>query len=175
MRKIPSHILQASPKILDPNMISAFKLLGYNCIPTWTNVGCALFVHVDSRTIRECRNAVHSVKLELIEVDRCPLIRLDVRVYDRPVNPLHMDCFLNINRHDKKHLPAIEALTWQEWMVFHWYNERLEYVRSSGIHWGEEQWEAAKNIIEEAKAIVTRTGGGDFDLAKAKFMAANPI
>ena len=173
--KLPDHILQAPPSYLDVNMVIAFKKMGYGCLPTWTHTGCALFTHVDSRTIKGCRNAVHSIRLELHEVDGCPLIRLDVKVYDRPGDPLHMDCFLNINRADQDHEPAIEALTEQEWMVFHWYDESLKYVRSSGVPWGVEQREAAKVIIEQARAIVARTGGGDFDRAKAKFTAANPI
>jgi hypothetical protein len=86
-----------------------------------------------------------------------------------------MDCFLNINRTDDDHLPVIEALTEQEYMVFHWYDEKLKYVRSSRIHWEEEQREATKKIITAARDIVSRTGGGDFDNAKIKFMANNPL
>lgn len=173
--KIPEHILQAPPSYLDENMITGFRLMGFGCIPTWTNTGCALFTHVDAKTIRDCRNAVHSVKLELHEVDGCPLIRLNVKVYDRPGDPLHMDAFLNINRPDRDHEPAIEALAEQEWMVFHWYDENLKYVRSSGIHWEQLQRDTAKEIIEKAKAIIARTGGGDFDLAKARFISENPL
>jgi hypothetical protein len=173
--KLPSHILAAPPSYLDENMIAAFKQTGFGCLPVWTSHGCALFVYIDRRTIQACRYAVHSVRLELHEVDGCPLIRLDVKVYDRPGDPLRMDCFLNINREDKSHLPAIEALTEQEWMVFHWYDENLEYVRSSGIKWGEEQRRAAKEIITKAQEITKRTGGGNFDRAKAKFMRENPL
>lgn len=173
--KIPSHILKAPPTYLDENMIAAFQQLGYGCLPLWTSNGCALFVHVDSRTIKDCRYAVHKVNLELHEVDGCPLIRLDVKVFDRPGDPLHMDCFLNISREDNSHLPAIEALAEQEWLVFHWYDENLKYVRSSGVQWHQEQREAAKKIVNEAKTIITRTGGGNFDQAKEKFMNENPI
>ena len=172
--KLPSHILKAPPEYLDENMIQAFRQIGFGCLPLWTSHGCAIFVHVDSRTIKACRYAVHSVKLELHEVDGCPLIRLDVKVYDRPDEPLHMDCFLNIQ--DEKHqLSAIEVLTEQEWFIFYWYDENLKYVRSSGIHWTAEQRETAKIIIEKAREIVARTGGGDFDTAKKKFMERNPL
>lgn len=173
--KLPPRILAAPPSYLDENMIAAFKQIGFGCLPTWTSQGCALFVHIDRRTIQACRYAVHSVKLELREVDGCPLIRLDVKVYDRPGDPLRMDCFLNITREDGGHLPAIEALAEQEWMVFRWYDENLQYVRSSGIRWGEEQRKAAKEIIRKAKEIVGRTDGGNFDRAKEKFMRENPI
>jgi hypothetical protein len=171
--KLPPHILKAPPEYLDENMIHAFRQLGFGCLPVWTSQGCALFVHVDSRTIRDCRYAVHSVKLELHEVDGCPLIRLDVTIYDRPDDPLRMDCFLNIK--DEHQLPAIEALAEQEWLVFHWYDENLKYVRSSGIPWRPEQRQAARKIIEDARAIVNRTGGGDFNQAKEKFIQENLI
>lgn len=173
--KLPSHILQAPPEYLDENMIAAFRQIGYGCLPLWTNHGCALFVHIDTRSIKECRYAVHNVRLELHEVDGSPLIRLDMKVYDRPGDPLHMDCFLHINRQDGGHIPAIEALTEQEWIIFHWYDEKLKYIRSSGVRWPLEQREDAKKIIKEAQATITRTGGGDFDRAKAKFMQNNPI
>jgi hypothetical protein len=175
MGKIPGHILQAPPEYLDENMVKAFKQIGYGVLPLWTSHGCALFVHIDTRTIKDCRNAVHSVKLEMHEVDGCPLIRLDIKVYDRLDSPLHMDCFLSTNRNDKDHLPAIEALTEQEWFIFHWYDEKLKYVRSSGIRWYEENRAAAREIIQTAREIAARTGGGDFDKAKAKFMAENPL
>lgn len=173
MKKLPPRILKAPPDYLDENMVTAFKALGFGCLPVWTNLGCALFVHVDSKTIKDCRYAVHSVNLKLHEVDGCPLIRLDLKVYDRPRDPLHMDCFLNIL--NENHLPAIEALTEQEVVPFHWYDERLQYIRSSGIPWRQENREAAARIFEQARQIVERTGGGDFDAAKAKFIAENPL
>lgn len=173
--KLPSHILKASLSYLDENMITAFRQVGFGCLPVWTNHGCALFIRIDRRTINACRNAVHSVKLELHEVDGCPLIRLDVKVYDRLDDPLHMDCFLSIVREDKSHLPAINALAEQDWMVFHWYDENLQYVRSSGIRWRKEQRETAKEIIMKAQEIVERTGSKDFDRAKAKFTRENPL
>lgn len=175
MTKLPKHILKAAPTYLDENIIKAFKQIGFGAIPLWTAQGCALFVHIDTQTIKDCRYAVHNVKLELHEVDGCPIIRLNIKVYDRPGAPLHLDCFLNINRDDKDHLPAIEALTQQEWLVFHWYDDKLQYVRSSGIPWPEEQRNDASTIIQKAKSITAQTGGGDFDRAKAKFMAQNPL
>jgi hypothetical protein len=128
---------------------------------------------MDSRTIKDCRYAVHSVRLELHEVDGCPLLRLDVAVYDRRQDPLRMDCFLNIQ--DEHAIHAVEALVEQEWMVFHWYDEQLRYVRSSGIHWPEENRKEATEMIAAAREIIARTGGGDFDRAKAKYMKQNPI
>ena len=172
--KIPSHILKAPPTYLDDNMIMAFRQMGFGCLPVWTSHGCALFVHIDTKTIKACRHAVHDVKLELHEVDDCPLIRLNVVVYDRLDDPLRMDCFLNVQDADHQ-LPAIEALVEQEWMVFHWYGENLKYQRSSGIRWHQENRVAARQIIERAREIVAHTGGGDFDRAKKKFMEANPL
>jgi hypothetical protein len=128
---------------------------------------------MDARTIKACRYAVHSVRLELHEIGGCPLLRLDVKVYDRPGDPLYMDCFLNIREEHAVH--AIEALTEQELMVFHWYDENLQYVRSSAIHWPEENRKEAAEMIATAREIIARTGGGDFDRAKAKFMSQNPI
>lgn len=171
--KIPKRILVAPPEYLDENMVKAFKTIGYGCIPVWTNHGCALFVHIDSRTIKDCRYAVHSVNLELHVIDNAPLIRFDIKVYDRVDDPLHMDAFLNIQNED--HIPAIEALAEQQWMVFHWYDEDLKYVQSSSIRWQDENRKTAAEIIQKAKNVIVETGGGDFDRAKMEFMNKNPL
>lgn len=173
MKKIPSEILIAPPDYLPPQMIEAFRQIGYGAIPQWTNMGCSLFIHIDSKTIHDCHNALHSVKLELHEVEGFPLIRLDITVYDRPDDPLRMDCFLDItSEHD---MPTIEALTEQEWLVFHWYNEDLKYVRSSAIRWPEQQRKDARIILERAKEIISRNPMASFTKAKAKFIADNPL
>ncbi len=173
MQKIPPEILIAPPDYLPPEIIEAFNQIGYGVIPIWTNMGCSLFIHIDSKTIKACKNAVHSVRLELYEIEKFPLIRLDIKIYDRLDDPLHMDCFLNIT--DKHQIPEIEALTEQEYLVFHWYNEDLKYVRSSAIKWPRQQREEAKEIINKAKEIIAKYGPGDFNKAKAKFIKDNPI
>lgn len=173
--KLPKHILEAPPTYLHENVIETFRRAGFCALPLWTHTGCALLVHLDKQSIKDCRYAVHSVELELHEVDGSPLIRIVATVYDRPSDPLRMDCFLNIARTDEGHDAAILALAEQEWFVFHWYDENLQYIRSSGVSWGPEQREAAKAIIEKAREIVDRTGGGDFDRAKAKFMSENSL
>jgi len=171
--KVPPHILKAPPTHLDENMIKVFNQIGFGCLPIWTDKGCAIFVHVDKRSIKDCRYAVHSVALELNEVDGCPLICIDIKVYDDPQNPLHMDCFLNIQ--DKQQNFSIEALCEQEWLVFHWYDEDLHYVRSSAVSWGSDNRNVVKDIIKQSYEIINLIGGGDFDAAKRKFIAGNPL
>lgn len=173
--QIPSHILKAPIDYLPDEMVDVFRRTGYGAIPNWTSHGCALFVHMDSKTIKNCRHAVHNVNLELYEVDGCPLIRIFVKIYDRLDSPLALEGFLNITREDEHDLPAILALTEQEWFVLHWYDENLKYVRSTGVPWGPEQRSAAKEIVEKARAIMVRTGGGNFDRAKEKFIKENPL
>jgi len=170
--KVPSHILKAPPTHLDENMIKVFNQIGFGCIPIWTDKGCSVFVHVDKRTIKESRYAVHSIVMELNEIDGCPMIRIDIKIYDDPLNPLHMDCFLNIL--DKQQNYSLEALCEQERLVFHWYDEDLCYVRSSAVSWSSDNRNAAKKIVEQAYQIINLTGG-DFDAAKRKFIAENPL
>lgn len=67
--KLPPHILKAPLTYLDDNMVTAFRRQGFGYLPLWTSQGCALFVHIDTRTIKACRYAVHDAKLELHEVD----------------------------------------------------------------------------------------------------------
>lgn len=172
--EIPRHLLQGSmDDLMSGDLKLFFKLNGYGGQPVWTNTGCAFFCYMDKRTCNSVKGAVHDVKLELHEIDGCPIIRFDVKVYDRLVDPLHFDAFINIQNPD--HLPVIEALTEQDWLIFHWYGPDFKYVRSTGIRWPAEQKEVAKAIIKQARNIITRTGGGDFNQAKAKYMKENPL
>ena len=173
MSRLPKEILEAPPEYLHDEMIKAFGVIGYGSIPLWTNHGCAMFVHVDRKTIKDCKHAVHDIKLELHEIDSCPLIRFDIKVYDRVDDPLRMDAFLNIQ--DEGQLAAAEALGEQEWIVFHWYDENLIYVRSSGVRWSKDNQDTAFVIVRNAKRLVEENGGGDFDRAKAKFIRDNPL
>ncbi len=59
----------------------------------------------------------------------------------------------------------MEALREQKWIVFHWYDEKLKYVRSSAIHWSEEQRVETTRMVEAVRQIINRTGGGNFDSA----------
>jgi hypothetical protein len=159
--------------LMSGDLKKSFEMLGYGGRPLWTNTGCAFFCYMDKKTCRQVKGAVHNVKLEYHNIDGCPLIRFDVKVYDQIVDPLHFDAFLNISNPD--HIPGIEALTEQEWLVFHWYGPDFKYSGSTAIHWPEDQRQMAKLIIDQAKEIISRTGGGDFDRAKAAFMARNPL
>ncbi len=171
--RIPSHLLQAPLSHLGDEATAAFRRMGFGCLPLWTSSGCALFVHLDLASIKACRSAINDVRLELAVIDNCPLIRLDIRIYDQPGEPLMMDCFLNIQ--DERCGLAIEALVEQKWLVTHWYDEDLRYVRSSAIRWGQSQREGAKRIIANARKIVSETGSSDFDRAKAKYVVMNPL
>jgi hypothetical protein len=172
--KIPRELLEAPmDELLGDDLLGAFKKLGYTGIPIWTNTGCAFFCYMDKKTCRQVKSAVHNVKLEYHEIDGCPLLRFDIKIYDQPVQPLHFDVFPNVQ--NEHHLLAIEALTVQEWLIFHWYGPDFKYTGSTGVHWREEQRVATAAMINQAKELVARTGGGNFDKAKAKFMAENPI
>jgi len=172
--KIPRELLHAPmDEILGDDLLGAFKILGYTGIPVWTNTGCAFFCYMDKKTCRQVKSAVHSVKLEYHEIDGCPLIRFDVRVYDQPIDPLHFDAFSNVQ--DEHHLAALEALAEQEWLIFHWYRPDFKYTGSTGIHWTPEQRFAAAAILQQARDLVCLTDGGNFDRAKARYITENPL
>ncbi|MCL6559212.1 MAG: hypothetical protein K6U74_10530 [Firmicutes bacterium] len=131
--QFPEKIAVLPPNELSKNIREALLQIGYGCLPVWTGDGCSLFVRIDRATAEACRNVPYAVRLELHEVDGCPLLRLGVTVYDRPSDPLRMDCFLNVqNEHD---LPVVKVLVEQERLIFHWYDEALRYVHSAAIRW----------------------------------------
>lgn len=173
MKKIPSEILIVLPDYLPLQMVEAFQIIGYGAIPQWTNTGCSLFVYMDTETINACRRAEYLLKLELLDVDGFPLIRLDITIYDRPDDPLRMDCFFNIT--SEYDMPMLEALSEQQWVVFHWYNEDLKYICSTAVRWPEKQRKEAKLILEKAREMISRKPSISFMEAKTKYMMANPL
>lgn len=156
---------------LPPNLRQAFELIGYGCLPTLSQAGCTLVVHVDRQTIDDCRGAPHDIRLELHEVGGCPVIRMAVRVLI--ADPLTMDCYLNIQ--DAYMVEMIESLATQERLVTMWYDERLRPVRASAVTWHDTNRNTAREIIDRARQLVAETGGGDWEAARAAVMAANPI
>lgn len=169
----PEEIIVDSIENMPEQMKEAFRKIGYGYIPEWTDRGCTMFVRSDRQTIEATRNVPYSIKIELYEVAQCPLIRVLTTVYDRPEDPLIMECFLNIQ--DEHQQPIIHALTEQETVTFHWYDEQFRYVRSNIVKWSAKNREEVRQMIEMAQKIIDRTGGGDFDAAKKIFIASTPL
>ena len=38
-----------------------FKKIGYGGIPTWTNMGCAFFCYIDTKTCRNIKGKFHNI------------------------------------------------------------------------------------------------------------------
>lgn len=169
----PEEIVINNIEDMPEQMKEIFRKIGYGYLPEWTDRGCTMFVRHNRSTIETTRGAVYYIRLELYEVAGCPLIRLLTTIFDRPDDPLVMECFLNIQSEHQQ--PIIYALTEQETITFHWYDEEFKYVRSNIVKWSAKNREDAKEIIKMAQEIIERTGGGDFDTAKEIFVASTPL
>lgn len=140
---------------------------GYGCIAVNTLYGCTLFIHIDSETIKACRGARINAKLQLADVDGFPLFHLEIKIYDRE-KPLIFDCFLDVNKDED--LKNIQSFASQESIIFYWYNEDVKYMRHSEIDWPEENRVRSAEIIEAMKNLLEKHGGGNFEVARKKFM-----
>lgn len=116
---------------------------------------------------------IPSIKMEYYDIDRCPLIRFDIVVYDDIINPLHFDAFLNIMNED--HECVLETLKEQDRIIFHWYGEDFKYKGSTSVKWKEENRIIASEIIEKGKECVRFNSVKDFDNVKEKFMKKNTL
>lgn len=172
--KIPKKILQAPmDDLMSGNLKEVFKRNGYGGIPEWTSMGCAFFCYMDDRTCKDVKGKVHSIKMEYYDIDRCPLIRFDIVVYDDIINPLHFDAFLNIMNED--HECVLETLKEQDRIIFHWYDEDFKYKGSTSVKWKEENRIIASEIIEKSRECIRINGVKDFNRAKEKFMKKNTL
>jgi hypothetical protein len=77
-----------------------------------------------------------------------------------------MFVFLNIL--DEQSVACLKALPYQSWIVIHWYDENREHVASSGIEWSPENRKKVQTVIEQARGVIERTGGGDFEEAMTR-------
>jgi len=150
-----------------------FKKIGYGGILTWTNMGCAFFCYIDTKTCRNIKGKLHNIKMEYYKIDGCPLIRFNIVIYDDLVNPLHFDSFLNVINEDHEYI--LEALKKQDRIIFHWYSEDFKYRGSTSVKWKEENRIITSEIIEKSKECVRVNGVKDFNKVKEKFMRENPL
>ncbi len=172
MSKLPQHLLRPPEEYIDGHIKRAFDLSGFGGIPLWTQSGCTIFVNAESSLIDAYQQKGSSVELKFEEVDGVPLIWFDLLLSDNNEENQSICVFLNIL--DEQSVSCLQALSYQRWIVIHWYDEDREHVTSSAVEWSSENQRKAKEVTTKARQVIETTGGGDFEEAKAQITGENP-
>ena len=80
--------------------------------------------------------------------------------------------FLNIL--DEQSISCLQALPYQRWIVIHWYDENQEYSGSSAVEWVPENQAKVPKVTGQAREVIERTGGGDFEEAINRVKESHP-
>lgn len=171
MSELPQHLLRPPEVYIDGHIKKVFELSGFGGIPLWTETGCTIFVNTQSNIIDAFQGSSPSIQLQFEEMDGVPLIWFDILLADKNGENQNVCVFLNIL--DEQSIACLQALPYQRWIVIHWYDENREYAKSSGVEWNPENQRKVKAIAEQAREVIERTGGGDFEEAKGQVLHNN--
>ena len=157
----------AAPNELLPEVRQVFENSGYGSLAVESSVGVVHICHAPDADIEGFRGKPASYRWELIEMPTAPLVRLAVRIFDRPTNPFLFESFLNVGEQDQ--LGVLTQLASQEKLHFAFYGDDLEYRFAKTLEHDEQQWQKLDEIITRALAYWEQLPPTqkDFDLAKA--------
>jgi hypothetical protein len=160
----------AAPNELLPEVRQVFEQSGYGSLAVETNVGVVHVCHAPDADIEGFRGQPASYRWELVEMPTAPLVRLGVRIFDRPAQPFFFESFLNVGEADQLH--TLTRMAGQDKLYLAFYGDDLEYRFTKILDHDEGQWQRLDEITERALAYWQSLPPGqrDFDLAKAIFM-----
>jgi|GEM_PF-1359075 len=174
MTKLPHNLLRPPSAYIDGQIKKVFAKSGFGGVPLWTESGCTIFVNTQAITIEASREGGLAVDLQFEEVDGVPLIWLELAIDNAQSGEQHNVCvFLNIL--DDQSILCLQALPYQRWIVIHWYDENREYAGSSAVEWLPDNQKKVKTVSEQAREVIERTGGGDFEEAINRVRETRPL
>jgi hypothetical protein len=173
MAKLPENLLRPPGEYLHGQIKKVFMQTGFGAIPLWTESGCTIFVHTRSSIIKNSQGSNLSIDLRFEEVDGVPLIWFDLLLVDQDQEQHNVYVFLNIL--DDQSVSCLQALPYQRWIVIHWYDENREFHSSSAVEWSPVNQKKVKTVTEQARGVIERTGGGDFEEAMNRVKGNVPL
>lgn len=173
MAKLPQNLLRPPDAYVNEQMKKVFAQTGFGGIPLWTESGCTIFVHTLTSIIEASRGGSTTIELQFEEVDGVPLIWLDLQMVDQRGEQQSVNVFLNIL--DDQSVTCLQALPYQRWIVIHWYDEQREHAGSSAVEWNSESQKKVRMVTGQAREVIERTGGGDFEEAINRVKGHQPL
>lgn len=155
---------------LPPAIQEVFEYTGYGCLAAGSDRGIVHVCHAADKDIANFVNKPMAARWDLIEMPTAPLIRLELTVFDNPLNPCCFESFLNVA--DLKQRAVLTELASQEELYLAFYGDDLAYRYTSVLPHSEHQWQQLDDIIAQAELYWQRLPDEerDYDQAKAVFM-----
>jgi hypothetical protein len=159
---------------LPPAIQEVFERIGYGCLAAESDRGVVHVCYAADDDISTFVDKDIEARWDMIEMPTAPLVRLELLVYDDPVNPYCFESFLNVAAPDQ--LDVLVQLAKQEELYMAFYGDDLTYRYTSVLVHGEDQRQRLDEIISRAKAYSASLPPGerDFDRAKALYMRIHP-
>jgi hypothetical protein len=159
---------------LPPELADALRDESYACLTASTDTGTVFVIKAPSHEIRSVRgNVPILLRHELYDTPTAPVIRLALRIYDQPRQPLAMESFINVREPDQREEYA--ALAEQEHIYLLFYDELLQHRLNQGIHNDD------RAVVPQILATAEQLAGAipdnlyDFDLAKQAIQERYPV
>ncbi len=159
---------------LPPELAEAMKDELYACVTTSTDSGTVFVIKAPSSEIRSVRGRVPILlRHELYNTPTAPVIRLALRIYDQPRQPLAMESFVNIA--DAEQRAEYAQLGQQEHIFLLFYDVLLRHRLNKGIR--NDDRVAVPQIVATAAQLAVGIPEDlyDFEAAKRAIQAHYPV
>jgi hypothetical protein len=156
---------EREPNALPKELADFLKDRPFACITQATDQGTVLVVKVPNREIQSARGRVPiHVAHELFNHPAAPVIRITVRIYDQPQNPLALETFINVE--DSQQRSDYAALSNQETLDMLFYDEVLRHRLTKRVN--NVAKEDITQVLEQADRLFESIPKERFDFDRAK-------
>ena len=159
-----------TPNELPTEMKKVFEKIGYGCLALESDIGIVHICHAPDTEIDGFANKPVTSRWQLIKMSTAPLIRLEVKILDRPENPYRFESFLNVAEQDQK--KVLTELANQDQLFLAFYGENLDFRFIKVIPHNKQQWQHIDEMTKEAFEYLSMIPPNqqNFDKAKAEFI-----
>ena len=156
---------EREPNALPKELADFLRDRPFACITQATDQGTVLVVKVPNREIQSARGRVPiHVAHELFNHPAAPVIRITVRIYDQPQNPLALETFINVE--DSQQRSDYAALSNQETLDMLFYDEVLRHRLTKRVN--NVAKEDITQVLEQADRLFESIPKERFDFDRAK-------
>lgn len=163
-----------SPSVLSPDLAEFLRGRSRVALLHSTDQGSVFITKVLTSDVATLRgNLPISVRQELFEHPSAPVIRMVVRFYDRPKNPLALETFVNVQ--DPEQRTDFEVLSDQEDLLFLIYDDDVHHRLTKRVR--NDLRQAVPTILSRADRFLAAISPErvDFDQAKADVMGQTSL
>lgn len=156
---------EGEPNALPKELADFLKERPFACVTQATDQGTVLVVKAPNREIQSLRGRVPiHVSHELFNHPAAPVIRITVRIFDQPRNPLALETFINVE--DSQQRSDYAGLSNQATLDMLFYDEILRHRLTKRV--SNVSKEDINQVLEQADRLFAAIPKERFDFDRAK-------